>query len=105
MSSSPRTTRSPLRAIDRLKKAANLDPIKLSYSEQKQLQLKSTIDDKSQSIIGRNAIISPHATLDKMVIWDNETVPAGNYQNGIFAFGKFHKTPFSPRDFRRTTNE
>ena len=28
MSSSPRTTRSPLRAIDRLKKAANLDPIK-----------------------------------------------------------------------------
>ena len=84
---------------------ANLDPIKLSYSEQKQLQLKSTIDDKSQSIIGRNAIISPHATLDKMVIWDNETVPAGNYQNGIFAFGKFHKTPFSPRDFRRTTNE
>ena len=28
MSSSPRTTRSPLRAIDRLKKAANLEAVK-----------------------------------------------------------------------------
>ena len=84
---------------------ANLDPINLSYWEQRQLQLKSTIDVKRQSIIGRNAHISPHATLDKAVVWDNETVPPGNYQNGIFAFGKFHKTPSTLRGFRRTTNE
>lgn len=70
---------------------ANFEPITLRYSDARQLSMNQGVKISQHFVIGRNARISPHANLDKVIVWDNETVPAGNYQHGIFASGQFHR--------------
>jgi NDP-sugar pyrophosphorylase family protein len=77
--------------------AANLSLPRLSYLERAALPGAARVE--GDVVIGAGATIGVGASLDRVVIWDGERVPAGlRARDGVFAGGALHSAP----DPRRT---
>lgn len=69
--------------------AVNFDPPPLSYREEVSGAAEAEVM-QDQLIIGTGATVDARATLERVVVWPNETVPAGvRARNGVFAAGQF----------------
>ena len=80
---------------------ANLNPPRLSFLDVDTHARARGVRFEASCVIGAGATIEPGASLDRVVVWDNEHVPAGvRAESGVFAGGHFHRieAPPSVRD-------
>ncbi len=70
---------------------ANLVPKPLAFMDADRLARKTGTRFEGDLVIGAGAQIDAKALLERTVIWDGESVPAGTRGlDGVFANGKFH---------------
>jgi len=76
---------------------ANFEPPRLSYLDADRLARDLGVRLEPDRVIGAGATIGPGASLNRVVVWDGEHVPAGTRAcAGTFAGGRFH--PAEPED-------
>ena len=70
---------------------ANFSPRPLAYIDPQALARASGARLETHQIVGAGAKIGSGASLERVVVWDDEQVPAGlRARNGTFAGGRFH---------------
>ncbi len=74
--------------------AANLKPRALRYLDADARARERGARFGEQLVIGAGATLGAGASLERAVVWDGETVPAGlEASDGVFAGGAFHAVP------------
>lgn len=77
--------------------AANFDPPSLSYLDLDRWVMERGVRLTDGCVIGAGAEIEPGASLDRVVVWDNEHVPAATRASrGVFAGGEFYSISETP---------
>lgn len=69
---------------------ANLEPVTLSYLDADAAARAAGTRFRGDLVIGAGATLGAGASLERVVIWDGEQVPAGlRAEDGVFADGRF----------------
>ena len=70
--------------------SANLAPIPLSYLDVEAEARRRGVRLEGDCVLGAGARLGPGARLERAVVWDGESVPAGfRGRDGVFAGGRF----------------
>lgn len=79
--------------------AANLEPPKLSYLDADEVAGRMGVRIEGSVVIGAGSRLGRDVRLERVVVWDGETVPDGFHgSGGVFAGGAFHRCDVSAGD-------
>jgi len=74
--------------------AANRRPAPLRYLDADAAGRSAGTRFRGESVIGAGATIGAGASLERVVVWEGERIPAGfSAHDGVFAGGRFHPLP------------
>jgi len=77
--------------------AANLDFPRLSYADPDALTRETGVRRHGDVVLGSGASLGEGARIERVVVWDDERVPAGfEAREGVFAGGRFVPCPGAP---------